>query len=638
MLVLMLDYNIKDKHMKTFKNKIKFASGLFLVLMTLLSSCNTEEFLELEQPPEDPWKSTQDFEMAVVYPYNRAFFPGWGGGFTDSYDVLTEGLSDVLYLMDNAGESYPHDEVYYRQTDVDIDRSGGAFSYAYDGINNIIAALSFANEPEQWTSAGKVHPFEGLNETEQKNLDRQLGELYFMKAFTYYYLVCNHAPPPGSDAFNTEVLPFKNEWNIDPAVQQFPEYASAKKIYDEIILVDLKKAIELLPWQSRDGIDHQSYGFGRATKYTAIGLASRVFMSLAAEDNSYWQRIVDLFEGNDLITANVTDFIPLDVATGSWGIYNLSASYQDAFIRNDKEFVSDAIWSALYYDDNLGPTPKEKTLLTWNKYSALQSNPADRDSSELRSNRCSWHVFSLANTVAEKLGWIYYDTDTTFKIKEGDPEYDDDERVQQAVIITRKKPEGISERILAADTITIWELRYPNEDRSFNLWIHKYFRGPVGDYTNIPVMKLSEMILNYSIAANEASDPGKALSGVNTIRNARGLNNVSPPAVADSVFKYFDREYIKETMGEGHRLRLLLALKGKYFNGDVIPQGDKRYVDQTDGPKEDPKASDDAYKIRRAAVSWNQVKMGVPGVPNDASGGAVKLYWPVPINELIFKQ
>jgi len=45
---------------------------IFLALI-FITACDTESFFELERPPQSPWQSVTEYEMAAASAYNYAF-------------------------------------------------------------------------------------------------------------------------------------------------------------------------------------------------------------------------------------------------------------------------------------------------------------------------------------------------------------------------------------------------------------------------------------------------------------------------------------------------------------------------------------------------------------------------------------
>ncbi len=225
-----------------------------IIVLFSMASCKHE--LAIDNPPEFPWQSVNEFEMAVNTLYNYAFYSDWGGAYYMTANVITEAMSDILYMIPETSENWPQQEVYYRQTNVRIGQSEACYTAAYKAINNINQALDFVVNKQNYLNKDGVHPFDKLNTYDQLNLNRQMGELHFMRAFSYYNISLLYSHP-GTEAFNTNVLPLRNRWTFEAKDLKSPEFVSGKRIYEEVIISDLIQAIELLPLNFAG--QHESY-------------------------------------------------------------------------------------------------------------------------------------------------------------------------------------------------------------------------------------------------------------------------------------------------------------------------------------------------------------------------------------------
>lgn len=546
----------------------KILLGCFGLVM-LLTSCNNEEFFELEQPPFTPWQSVDNYEMGVLLPYSMAFHHGWGGGFVNINNVIMDGMTDITYMIKGAAADYPHDEVYSRSTNFRNSRLNGSYGSAFSAINNINIALDYRYNPLNWVQKEEDHPFYSLSASEKNKLKILLGELYFMRALAYYNLCMMHAPAPGREGFETDnVLPFRAEWELDPADQRVPEMASASKIYDEIIKPDLDSAVALLSETAlRDG---------RVNQYAAKLLAARVYFSLGATTTSNADHIKALSFLDDVSVSNTS---------ASWGGYSLEEDPIKAW-ANSKDGISskEVIWNALYYVELRNATPKDYTLCSWNKYDARQSDPdgTSWDLDEVLSQRCPWHLYCLSETAGKQVGWL------TSSGQLNRTEAEKDKRFMQLYVPAFY----YDTNSFLPDPNAIYETRYSQETDPVNIWIHKYFRGENGQYTNLPTMRLAEVVLLKAILEYTSGDPNEALTAINAVRNRAGLDALSGISGTD-LEEAIENEWIKELAFEGHRLRYLLSL------GREIPDAD-------DG---------------RTGTS-----------PGD------QLHWPIPLDEMDFQQ
>ena len=259
------------------RNKYAFITVFFLAVNMI--SCEHEDFFELTNPPEFPWLNMREFERAAVTPYHYSFYQQWGGFFYVSDIVMFDCMSDVFYRIPNASAAYPIDEVYFRQTSTNIERVSTDFNSGYDAITNANTALDF-----YYNNDG--NPFPDASKSDKiNNVDRIAGELHFMRAFAYYYHAIRHCPPPQTPQFSSEeILPERfNFTNIDAALN--PEFMTGEETY-QYIVDDLKAAKQLLPEKFIEGIHHPSYQYGRANKFAAHAILSKVYFELGDWNNA----------------------------------------------------------------------------------------------------------------------------------------------------------------------------------------------------------------------------------------------------------------------------------------------------------------------------------------------------------------
>ncbi|HKK62254.1 MAG TPA: RagB/SusD family nutrient uptake outer membrane protein, partial [Bacteroidales bacterium] len=429
-----------------------FIIVFILVLVNSFSSCEQEEFFELTNPPEFPWLNITEFERAVVSPYHYSFMSSWGGMFYISDIVLNDCMTDLVYHIPGASASYPSNEIYNRQTNVEIDRASQAFGVAYNSIGLINAALNFYYSNNE-------NPFpDASQEDVEHNLKRIIGELHFMRAFAYFYLAVRHCPVPGAPDFaNKPILPFRKD-AIDAERALNPEFVTTDVIYD-FIIEDIKVAIGLLPVKYIDGLHHPSYQYGRINQFGAKAFLSRIYFRMGEYEKALAE-VDEVIRNND-------------------GMFSLNQDPIEAWNRSDASRGNEVIWQAIYYDKQLGVTPKDATLFTFLDYRAENGGHGEY------FKRSTWHLFSMSNSAAQKLGWMdeeYGETEEAIR----------DKRYQQLY----HRLEG--HRGSFADDPDVYEQQYFNVTEP-RIWGDKYFRGPDGQYTNVPVIRLSEMYLTRAI-------------------------------------------------------------------------------------------------------------------------------------------
>lgn len=506
----------------------------FVLVMAGIAACENDDFFELTNPPEFPWLNITEFERAAVSPYNYSFFSDWGGHFLMGDRVIMDGLTDIIYHIPGSSANYPVNEVYNRQTNVEIGRANASFVAGYRAIGVINAALDFYYGEDE-------NPYPNASAADiQHNLRRIAGELHFMRAYAYFHHTLRHCPAPGDPAFSTEtILPLRTAFT-DAESALNAEFVTTEVIY-EVILEDLAKAIELLPEGFIAGLHHPSYQYGRANRFVARAILSRVLFRLGQWDEALQQLDIIIDQNG--------------------GRFNLDQDPIEAFNRSDATKGNEVIWQALYYDNELGRTPADATLFTYLDYRAVNGGHGEY------FRRSTWHTYSMTNSAAKQLGWMDEELSETDAARR-------DKRYQQLY----HRLEGNRGNIL--DNPDIYEQQYTNVKEP-RIWNDRYFRAPDGQFSNVPVVRLAEMYLTRSIIRYEQGDFQGAADDLNVVRRrawdagvAEIDYDLSDDFVTTSTItsEMIHTERMKELSFEGDRLYYLQALK------QPLPPGDREGV------------------------------------------------------------
>lgn len=507
-----------------------------IFFMGLFSSCEHEDFFELTNPPEFPWLNIEEFERAAVSPYNYAFYSGWGGHFAMADRVILDAMTDIIYNIPGSSANYPVTEIYFRQTNSPIGRADQSFQAGYRAIGIANAALDFYYNND-------MNPYPNASEEDKEyNLKRIVGELHFMRAFSYFFHTLRHCPAPGNPAFDSEeILPLRKEFtDADAALN--PEFVTTSAIYD-FILEDLDSAINLLPEQYIAGIHHPSYEFGRVTQFAARAMLAKVHFRLGN-----WEDALDQL--NIVIDQN-------------GGLFNLTEEPMEAFNKSEPARGKEVIWYALYYDEEKGSIPKDFTLFTFLHYQAENGGHGEY------FRRCPWHTYSMTNTAAIEMGWMdeeFNETDAALR----------DKRYQQLY----HRLEG--NRGIITDDPEVYEQQYTNVTEP-RIWNDKYYRAPDGQFSNVPVIRLAEMLLTRSIIRFANGDLQGAADDLNVVRKRAWDEDVAGVAYEESdqfitagniTEEIIHQERLKEMSFEGDRLYYLQALElplpaGERDEGDI---------------------------------------------------------------------
>jgi len=497
--------------------KHNIAAVIVLIGILGLSSCEQKEFFQLTNPPENPWLTIDEFERAAVSPYNYAFHTGWGGAFFMNYRVTLDAMTDQVYRIPGASASFPVDEIYNRQTTVEADRGIDAFYAAYDAIAICNTSLDF-----YYNSDENPYP-DALPDDKEHNLKRIIGELHFMRAYSYYSLLVYNAPTRTDPEFNTKkVLPMRLNFT-DANAALNPVYATAAELYTEVEK-DLLKAKELLPEFYIPGKHHPSYEHGRANRFVAHAMLARLYFRLGEFEKA-------LAELDTVIDQN-------------GGKYLLDQDPIESFNRSNSERPNDVLWYALYYDVQKGTIPKEATLFTYLDYRATYGGHG------VYHRRSTWHTYSMSNDAAKRVGWMDDNLMVTEKALR-------DKRYKQLFW----RLEGYCGSA-GCGSPEYYDMQYTLSTLP-RIWGDKYYRGTDGQYTNVPVIRLPEMYLTRAILRFRKGDADGAASDLNAVRK-RAWDAVAAGTAYETSADYVTDSNITEEMIHNERLRELA------FEGDWL--------------------------------------------------------------------
>ncbi|NJN28307.1 MAG: hypothetical protein HC819_21230, partial [Cyclobacteriaceae bacterium] len=292
---------------------------LLLSMVLAWNACEQDQFFELTNPPEFPWLNVGELERGIVTPYNIAFLSSWDNYFGNT-DLISDCMSDLVYLIPNTSADIPYNEMYFRTTDVEINKANSIFSNAYKAIGACNSVIAFLDENND-------EPYTNMTKEDKLNIRRIKGEAFFMRAYSYFHTVRIHGPAPGNPAFSSEKrLPLRVIFPTSYTEANEPEFVSAEQIY-ELIIDDLIQSMELLPEGFDPLVHHASYAHGRANRYAAAALLSRVYFLLSKFD----------------LALPMLDYVIS-------GPYRLDQDPIEAFNKNDESQGHEVIWYALYYD------------------------------------------------------------------------------------------------------------------------------------------------------------------------------------------------------------------------------------------------------------------------------------------------
>ncbi len=264
------------------------------VALTTLTSCS--DFLD--KTPKNTVDPETDVDDDVAVALTNACYHGLKN--SDLYNMRIWTLDIV------AGNSL-------------VGGSGGT-----DGLETVQAA-NFTTQSDNgmalymwnslWTGLAQcnilIQALEGHDLAKGSIKERSLGEAYFLRAHYYYILVRLYGGVP------LRTAPY------NPGESTAIARASKEEVYEQIIS-DTKKAVEMLPAKSE--LDNDNVG--RACKDAALTQLADVYLTLASDNKSNYQNVVDLCDqvtalGYDLTKCNYADNFDATINNGKESIFEV---------------------------------------------------------------------------------------------------------------------------------------------------------------------------------------------------------------------------------------------------------------------------------------------------------------------------
>lgn len=464
-----------------------------------LSLCSCDDFFEMERPPQIPINSLEDLEMAAVSPYSSLFYGGWGA--FQSNNMLNEVLlSDYFKWIGNV-EDYPTEELFMRRYNQRIQQISELYGKLYTTIGLCNSGLYFYE-----TSNDNPLPYES-EEDYERNIKRVKGELLFNRAYSYYYLANIFCPPYGYGRDEEKILVkrVKMVQSSADALDNAPSPTS--EIYD-LMISDLKAAIELLPEQWETGM-HESYkSRGRANRWAAKALLAQVYFTM--------QRFEDALKLYDDIIQNSG----YDLEANPFSNFNNESILPQLSENNE------VIMWMFYADDNLSKTRHNSLrLCQFNKAKVDAEQGGNGPDATGRVPNWSFHDWiqvCMSPSALVKMGWITPEGKET-EMALNDKRYYNQPGDAGAYI----NKEGLFYRFEGADPdktagskrtgassdgkyITIGKYSAYIGKNEPVVMVNKYFRSPTGRLQNQPLIRMGEIYLNRAAAKLKLGKAGWA--------------------------------------------------------------------------------------------------------------------------------
>ncbi len=521
---------------------MKKISFLTCIVLMLFTACENEAFFEFERPVQSPWTTLPEFDRAAIGGYSGLFqSKALENPYTISSLYKNAEADDVSWI--SAGDSWG----YFRDTHNQKQFLPNVFVTSYKVICSVNDALEFVEE-----NGG--NPYPTISDDDKKyNLNRVIGELYFLRGFAYYInatVFCDAYVPGGANDSKQIPLILKTAVNYTDAIN--PKIGTVSEVWAQI-QSDFEKAYELLPEKYIAGKMNVSYQAGRATKFAAAAMLVRTHFAMGdyAKAKGYADFVID----------------------ENGGIYDLSEDPIQAFNKNTLSRGKESILWIPYYDQSSATLP-----YLFAAYNHIGDN----------GKVCGWSECNIDSATIKRIGWL--DNPKCGFNQEFNLAALRDKRFTQLMAI--REPTSVPASQQMAN-------RYYKDARiKFTcVFANKSFRGgEVGTsaarYTNYPVIRLAEIYLTRSICRFKAGDKAGAASDLNVVRKRAWDANVAGQSY-ESSSSYVTAENITSDMigderliemyGEADRIDYLRGLKENVGPGErtfvgVVPYTDKGFV------------------------------------------------------------
>lgn len=482
----------------------------YIIIFIAISFSGCQDYFELERPPQNPWSSIREFERVPIALYASVFGGHhWNIPYANYAMFKVSAGDDIAYVSDASWG-------YFRDTDQLNKWSKPNFQLLYRTIGTANDALEFVEEHN-----GNPYPEASLDDI-TNNFNRILGEIYFMRGLAYYYLQTFYGHVYEIGGLNdTPDLPYRLNFAKNVEDANNPETGTTQQIYD-LILSDFENAYRLLPETFLSNKHHPSYEV-RATKYAAAAMLMKT----------------RFLRGEYKAAKDLCDFI----IDNNSGLYDLSEDPIEAFNKNSTARGKEVIFYAPYFDVSL-PAPHHLSVLN---HTYENGNMSD------------WAETRMSLAALKKLNWINDPkTDTTFNI-----EAKCDKRFQQLMAV--RYPKGKAKPGQWVDSRS-------EVNNQTTLWPYKYFRNANSFYTNVPIIRLAEVVLTRSILRYKDGDLNGAAADLNKVRKRAWDENVGGPfkpiSSGEITEDMIHTERMVEMFNEPDRIDYFRALRMDILPGD----------------------------------------------------------------------
>lgn len=262
--------------------------------------------------------TNEDVDKMVAAVYKSCFYGPFQGNNLEQYFSVANIMSDDMFGGAGLGDPWWQalDKLMFAQTNQMQD----LWTYAYETIARANAALSVVDNIE-----------------DEETRNQTKGELLFMRAYSYYYLVL---------AFNNVPFIEKAPETVEEA-QNAPEQVEGKEIFKHIA-DDIYEATSIMPSYPYDG--WQKLPFGKVTRWAAEAFLGRAFLFYTGfYGESSWPKTEGAID-KKYVSAALKDCIDnsghklLDDYRSLW-------AYSNQWTAKDYDYVTDMIEKNTCYQE-----------------------------------------------------------------------------------------------------------------------------------------------------------------------------------------------------------------------------------------------------------------------------------------------
>ena len=529
----------------------------------MLTGCLSKSSYNIDYPNEYPLKSVSDLDKMVRGIYTNIYSNAWSCNISN--DAFMNHTADDVRGVDNPAALQGDGPYFWLWKGWETSRLSDHFSFAYRNIASCNEVIDFID------AAYVVNdiPFKGQttadNDKIRKNCDRIKGEMHFLRALEYHFLLRAFCPPyisKGHSNNETRLLPYKIHLDKTVSGNKNPKIASVQEIFDQVV-EDLKLAKEFLPKQYDAAVHDVSYKEGHPTYWAASALLARI----------YFQR-----REWSLCEAECTNVI------NNGGFTLVGTQPLDAWIKNCGNATSKEVIFEFATSREQGGRPSRWTSQAKNWYNPKNGGrftglDGTNNGGKGYFNKSQWTHVVWSYSALEYVGW--WQINQSWNSQLGTqivnsysvlPEAMKDKRYTQLNYRMEADPTPAQLAGLSAaeiqkqfpDSLYAKAWNFPNP----YLYSDKYYRAPDGEFSKTPYIRLPELLLSRAIIKQKFNiGSSSALNDVNAVRVRAGLDPLSAVTAED-----IHKERLKEmSMEVGDRRFYLQALDLPVPIGDRDP-------------------------------------------------------------------